>query len=219
VDGNRRHDPRDDGGSIIGIYTRLNTVAGSNRANYGSTGHLFATGYHHWADGHGGGRDGDVMRLRHLFSLPTICPLPAGIVADNSAAFALFRLMANVNNYSLALTTGLTATGGITLTTAQFLQGIINVTVSGGAANLTLPTTAQLLAAMGPTVPIDGTWAEPFHVMNNGTGQTLTLVAGDASTTITGTATVATNTYREFLVTVNAPGTTLTVQNLGTRAL
>lgn len=161
--------------------------------------------------------------VRWFLNLGIICPIPGGIVPDNSSNFGLFRLMANLNNYSLSLTSPITATGGITITVAQFLQGILNVTVSAGAANLTLPTTAQLLSALGTTIQTDGTYAEPFHVMNNGTGQTMTLVAGDASTTITGTATMATNTYREFLVTVNAAVTgvqpTITIQNLGTRAL
>ena len=128
-------------------------------------------------------------RFRALFDLPAICPLPAGIVADNAAAFGLFRLMANVNNYSLALTAPINAATAFTVTTLQFTQGILNITAASGGFNINLPSTATLLAAMGPTVPTDGSWSEPFHVMNNGSGQTGTLVAGDASTTITGTAT------------------------------
>lgn len=155
--------------------------------------------------------------------LGVICPIPGGIVADPSAVFGLFRLMANVNNYSLALTAPINAAAGFTITAAQFAQGIINVTAASGPYNATLPTTAQILAAMGNTIPLDGTYAEPFHFMNNSSGQTATLVAGDANTTVTGNATMLTATYREFLVTVNAANAagviTLTFQNLGTRAL
>jgi hypothetical protein len=138
------------------------------------------------------------------------------MVPDNSAVFGLTRLLANVNNYSLALTSPINAGSGFTVTGAQFNQGVLNITAASGAFNITLPTTAALLGAMGPTVQTDGSYCEPFHVFNNGSGQTATLVAGDANTTVTGTATIATNTIREFLVTVNANGT-ITFQNFGTR--
>lgn len=164
-----------------------------------------------------------LKRLLTFLRAGIICPIPAGIVPENSGVFGLFRLMNNVNAYSLALTPPINAGAGFTITTAQFLQGILNITAASGGNNATLPTTAQLLSAIGNTIPLDGSWAEPFHVMNNGSGQTTTLVAGDANTTITGTATVATNTYREFLVTVNAANAagviTITIQNLGTRSL
>jgi hypothetical protein len=161
--------------------------------------------------------------LRQALDLGLICPVPPGIVPDNSAMFGLLRLLANVNNYSLALSAPINAGAGFTITAAQYNQGVINVTAASGGFNATLPTTAQLLSAMGNTVQLDGTYCEPFHLMNNGSGQTGTLVAGDANTTIIGTATIATNTVREFLVTVNAANAagviTITFQNFGTRAL
>ena len=152
-----------------------------------------------------------------------IFTLPAGITPDKSADFGLFGLMSNLNNYAEALTAPLTASGGIQITAAQYAQGIINVTVSSGGANVQLPSTAAILGVLGPTVATDGSYAEPFSLMNNGTGQTLTLTIGDSSTTLTGTATVANNTRRLFLITVNAAVTgvapTLTVQNLGSITL
>jgi len=159
-----------------------------------------------------------VHRAIAFAQLPIICPLVQGIVPDNSSAFGLNRLLANVNNYSLALSAPINAGAGFTITMAQFNQGVINITAASGGFNATLPTTAQLLAAMGPTVQTDGSYCEPFHIMNNGSGQTATLVIGDSSTTLTGTATVPNNTVREFLVTVTGPST-ITFQNFGTRAL
>ena len=167
------------------------------------------------------------MRLRRFLSeylrTQLICPVPPGMVLDNQSLFGLSRLMANVNNYSIALSAPINAGAGFTITSAQFNQGVLNITAASGGFNATLPSTVALLAAMGPTIQLDGTYCEPFHLMNNGSGQTATLVAGDASTTVTGTATVATNTVREFLVTVNAANAagviTITFQNFGTRNL
>ena len=168
------------------------------------------------------------MRLRRFLSeylrTQLICPVPPGMVLDNQSLFGLSRLMANVNNYSLALSAPINAGAGFTVTSAQFNQGVLNITAASGGFVITLPTTTQILAAMGLTVQLDGTYCEPFHVMNNGSGQTATsLAAGDANTTVTGTSSVATNTVREFLVTVNAANAagviTITFQNFGTRNL
>jgi hypothetical protein len=157
-------------------------------------------------------------RILSYLDLPVIFPVPAGIVADKSAAGGLYGLMQNVNNYSEALTAPINAGAGFTITPAQLAQGIINITAASGGFNATLPTTAAILAILGPTIPTDGSYAEPFQIFNNGSGQTGTLVAGDASTTITGTATIATATIRTFLLTVTS-AITITVQNLGTRAV
>ena len=148
--------------------------------------------------------------------------VPAGIVPDKSAAFGLFGLMANVNNYSEALPPGFgIATSGtnITLTAAQTLVGITRLTTgASGGFTITLPSTTALLAALGPTVATDGSYAEPISVMNDNIGQTGTLTAGDSSTTLVGTMTVATNTRRVFLLTVTGP-TTLQINNIGSIAL
>jgi len=146
-----------------------------------------------------------------------------GIVPDKSALFGMFAAVNNINNYSEALTAPINAGSGFTITTAQFAQAIINITAASGGFNATLPTTVQLLASLGNTIPLDGSYSEPFSILNNGSGQTATLVAGDANTTVTGNATVANNTRRLFQVTVNAPNAsginTITFQNLGTMNL
>lgn len=162
------------------------------------------------------------MLARLLASLfpGVIAPLPPGVVADKSADNGLFALMQNVNNYSEAITAITTAGTNITLTAAQLLIGVtkLNVGASGGFT-ITLPSTVQILAALGPTIPIDGTYAEPISILNNNVGQTGTVTVGDASTTLTGTMTVATNTRRVFMLTVLAGGTTIAIENIGSLAL
>lgn len=149
-----------------------------------------------------------------------IMPLPAGIVADKSADNGLFALMSNLNNYSEAITAITTAGTNVTLTAAQFLVGVtkLNAGASGGFT-ITLPATVAILAALGPTIPMDGTYAEPVSILNNAVGQTGTVTAGDAGTTLTGTMTVATNTRRVFMLTVLAGGATLAIENIGSLAL
>lgn len=149
-----------------------------------------------------------------------ISPLPPGIVADKSADNGLFALMSNLNNYSEAMSPVTTAGTNVNLTAAQFLAGVtkLNAGASGGFT-ITLPSTTLILAALGPTVPMDGTYALPVSILNNAVGQTGTLTAGDASTTLTGTMTVATNTRRVFMLTVLAGGTTIAVENIGSLTL
>ena len=83
---------------------------------------------------------------------------------------------------------------------------------------MTLPSTAALIAAAGPTIPTDGTFSKICRFLNDNVGQTGTLTAGDASTTITGTATIATDTRRDFIMTITSP-TAITFQNIGSAAI
>jgi len=67
-------------------------------------------------------------------------------------------------------------------------------------------------------VPTDGSYAEPISIMNDNIGQIGTLTAGDASTTLVGTMTVATNTRRLFLLTVTG-NNTIQINNIGSMGL
>jgi len=87
-----------------------------------------------------------------------------------------------------------------------------------GCWTITLPSTKAIIAILGPTIPTDGTYGQMFSILNDGVGQTATLTAGDASTTITGTATALTDTRRDFFLMVTAP-TTVTYFNLGSAAI
>lgn len=94
----------------------------------------------------------------------------------------------------------------------------------GAGFNVTTPSAQQLVqqfkAAYGTLPAVGSTFS--FELINNGVGQTATLVAG-AGVTITGTATAATNTTRTWLVTfTNAGdpsglGAAVTYQNLTSR--
>jgi len=100
-----------------------------------------------------------------------------------------------------------------------------NVLLSSGATALTTPTAANmyatLLAALaaqgsGPFANVPSTFSYRVRVINTNAG-TLTLTAG-TGVTITGLATIATNTWREYVVT---PGgnNTCTFQSIGTGAV
>jgi 2-keto-3-deoxy-galactonokinase len=64
----------------------------------------------------------------------------------------------------------------------------------------------------------DGTFSMWVRIKNDGVGQTGTVTVGDASTTLNGTATIATNTVRTYLLTVTSK-TTLTLDNFGSSSL
>ena len=83
---------------------------------------------------------------------------------------------------------------------------------------MTLPSTKAIISALGPTIATDGSYGQPFSILNDGVGQTGTLTAGDASTTITGTATALTDTRRDFFLTVTS-ASTITIQNMGSAAI
>jgi len=138
-----------------------------------------------------------------------------------SAAVPLSALWHNAN---LVAPTPVTKTGALSgnnqaLTAAEVLQGVIFLDVTNGAGfTLTLPSTNSLLSAFSNVLVKDGTFAKEVTVVNNNIGQTGTLTAGDGSTTITGTATIATNTTRRFLMTVTS-GTTINFRNMGSLSL
>lgn len=90
------------------------------------------------------------------------------------------------------------------------------VMLSSGATALTTPTVAATLAALAliTKLPNNGVGlAYVLRVINTNAG-TLTITM-DASFTASGTLTLATNTWREFIVTL-ATGTTGTWQAIGT---
>jgi hypothetical protein len=150
----------------------------------------------------------------------TVFKVPAGITADNTAAFGLFGLMQNVNNTVLGSESAITTSGtASTVTVAQLMTGVIALDAgASGGFTLTLPSTASIIAGFGTTVITDGSYSKIIMIKNDGVGQTGTLTAGDASTTITGTATIATNTTRIYLLTILTP-TTIEIENYGTMSL
>lgn len=103
-------------------------------------------------------------------------------------------------------------TSGGTTAAAGDLTGALIVRAeysAVGAANLTTRTAAQMIADAG-NVQTNDSYA--LRIINT-SGGTTTLVAG-SGVTITGTATMATNTWREYNVTFTG-ASTMTFQNVG----
>lgn len=136
--------------------------------------------------------------------MATIQPLPAGMTADNAADYGYFALLSNLNAYAegLAAVAGTTTTT-LVLTAANVLAKNIVITTGNitGGFTINLPSTESIYTALGPTVPLDGSFYFPLWIANQGTGQTGTLTAGDANTTVDSTEnTLATNVSGKWMV-------------------
>lgn len=110
------------------------------------------------------------------------------------------------------------ATAASTLTTAQVSGngqgGFVVVNMSGAlaaGAALTTPTAAAWIAAMPSFQPGQ---SYTLRIINNSSGAFAWTLTAGTGVTVTGTATIAQNTFRDFAVTLNAAGT-VTVQNVG----
>jgi len=159
------------------------------------------------------------VEIHRFLVLPILAPFPAGMTPDRSAEFGLLGMWQNGNVYCGTLNNITTAGTDSTLTAAQALSRVLAMAAgASGGFTITLPSTAALLAAIGNCCPTDGSFSFIVGYLNVAVGQTGTLTAGDASTTISGTATIATNTRRDFMVTVASP-TTLTFTNIGSVAI
>lgn len=146
----------------------------------------------------------------------------ANLVADTSSGFGVPARARNLSvmvDKSLVLVGTGTGTAATVAATA-FPAGTWDLQPGAtGGFTLTLPTTAAILARFAPTIPQDGGFNVEIDIINDAVGQTATLTAGDASTTILGTATIATNTCRKYLVNLNAGKGTMTWVNKGTKNL
>lgn len=93
---------------------------------------------------------------------------------------------------------------------------VANLTANlGGAGAVTTDTAANIVAAI-PGAAVGFTYK--LRIINSSAGAFAWTVGGGTGVTVTGTATIAQNTWREFAVTVTALGAvpTMTLQNLGT---
>lgn len=99
-----------------------------------------------------------------------------------------------------------------TLAAALITGALLTVLQNTGATPGTQTTrTATQMLADFQQLRIGQSWV--VRVQNTGAG-TFTLAA-DASMTLTGTATIAQNAWRDFLFTITGTGTTGTIQNIG----
>lgn len=111
-----------------------------------------------------------------------------------------------------------TATASATATAAQMAGAntcALNMTGTlAGAATLTTATAAAIIAQAG-SPPVGASWI--VRVGNSSSGNFAWTIAGGTGVTVNGTATVAQNTFRDFLATVGA-NSTLTLQSIGVGA-
>lgn len=160
-----------------------------------------------------------LKRFASFLRAQVILSLPGGITADPSSPWGYFGMLSNLNAYAINKFTIVTAGTNSTLTAAQAIAGALRLTAgASGGYTITLPSTVAIIAALGPTIPTDGSFSKMLNILNDNVAQTGTLTVGDASTTLTGTATIATNTRRQFLLTVTSP-TAITIQNFGSQAI
>jgi hypothetical protein len=122
---------------------------------------------------------------------------------------------ADFNVQTSAATAGFTMTGpnlfGAQVETYLLLTG----TLTAGA-NLTLPTVATLAAQMQQLGVVPATNASfKFRVINASGGAFSWTVVTNTGWTLTGTMTIAQNTWRDFVVTFNS-ATTATLYSVGT---
>lgn len=151
-----------------------------------------------------------------FLNLGVLFPFPAGMTPSREANFGLEGLHNAANVYSEGLSTITTAGTNTTLTTAQLLsKNLVFTSGASGPWTLTLPATTAIFGALGP-VPTDGTFFFPLYISNQGVGQTMTLTAGDSSTTVSATEnTLATTIAGKWMVQV-VTATTLLVTRVMT---
>jgi hypothetical protein len=110
-------------------------------------------------------------------------------------------------------TSAITASG--TLTAANISGGsdqtVLAFTGTFSAPGaITLPLATALIAALGPTQSVGSTYN--LRIINTATSQTLT-VTTNTGWTVNGTTTIATATWRDFIVTITS-ATTATIQDI-----
>ncbi len=159
------------------------------------------------------------LRARILF------PVPAGQVSDPTGANGLIGLMQNANNYATSLSSIATSGTSVTLIAqsagigtppaGNLLSGFVMLNGSAsGALTVNLPATSAMIAALGNATPLDGSYSEVLHV-GNGSSQTATLTAGDANTTLLGSAAIAAGSVRKLLMRV-LNSSNISITNVGT---
>lgn len=159
------------------------------------------------------------MKISSFLRPAIIMPLPSGQTPDPTGANAQIGFMQNANNYSQQMASYATTGNAVTVLPADVVDGILQMNTGASAGfTINLPATDQILGAMTGAVALDGSFTKIVRVVNNNAGQTGTLTAGDGKTTITGTATVATNASRDYAMRVG-PGSTLNFTNLGVLTL
>ncbi|SRR5260221_5296135 len=125
--------------------------------------------------------------------------------------YALIPYLAQYENgvVQLGMYYSTVSTGNGTAAVNSLSAANFTIYATSGATALTTRTAAQMIADQ-PNTPVGSSYL--LRVYNTNAG-TLTLTGG-TGVTISGTATIATVTWRDYMVTFNS-ATTLTMQNIG----
>ena len=114
-----------------------------------------------------------------------IVPIPPGMRPSSPSDFSLQALTQNTNVYAEKSTTIVTAGTNVALTVTQVLaKNIVLKPGASGPFTITLPSTSTILDALGPTMPLDGSFFFELSIFNSGTGQPGTLTPSDSSTSL-----------------------------------
>lgn len=158
-----------------------------------------------------------------MANIPGGAPLVVGSVNQgNSAVWGVLSIAGEIGlvDGGLGVAYHADSTVGAHVLTAANLTGSSNdviLALTGtlaGAANATTDTAANIIAAMASASV--GT-SYRLRIINESTGAFSWTLVGGTGVTVTGTATIAQNTWREFVVKVTAVGTpAVTFQNVGT---
>ena len=116
----------------------------------------------------------------------------------------------NAAYHAATNTTSFTATAAQVTGGEAFVE--LDCTGAGSTGTVTMPTVAAIVAALGISEP-GQSWV--LRIKNTGYSGTITLaVDASAQFALTGTATIATTTWRDYLITLTSL-TAGTIQNLG----
>lgn len=147
---------------------------------------------------------GQVPNIPDLGALPDQVGLVNAILGMNPLQEAIYN--------ADAATASKTLSGQEISGAAQCFLAFTGTAGAGVAA--TLPTVANLIAALPSAVqasPVGITWQ--LRIINVATTQTITMTT-NTGWTLNGTMTVATTTWRDFVVTITS-ATTASIQNVG----
>lgn len=152
------------------------------------------------------------------FASGTGVTLPAGFLGDVSCPVAGTLQIKNLPSFTtnFAFNTN-SATSGATLTGANITGGQLEVTLNltgtlSGAANAQLPTVANLVAAI-PNAVAGQTYR--LRIINSSGGADTWTITTNTGWTLTGTMTIADDTWRDFYLTLTTTSAAV-LQSIGT---
>lgn len=153
---------------------------------------------------------------------PGIAGVPATIAFNGAQPdqTSLVNAVNGINPVPVTIFNAVSTNTPATLTASQIAGGetsYVNMTATlAGAGTLNTPTAAQILASLPPAAQVIG-YSAVLRIINSSGGAFAWTVTAASGVTITGTATIAQSTWRDFVLTVTAVGTpAVTLQAVGT---